>query len=259
MLQSGKDVRLACRQGKYERLTGGMAPGHVQANLVILPSSWAYDFLLFAQRNPKPCPVLEVGSAGSPYTKYCADNGDVRTDLPKYNIYRNGVLKDQVNDIQHLWNDDLVYFLIGCSFTFETALQRAGLSIRHIEEKCNVPMYKTNILCHASGRFSASPLVVSMRPFSHADAIKAISITRDYPRAHGTPIHMGAPKEIGIADINTPDFGDAITILANEIPLFWACGVTPQVAALHSKPPLMITHAPGHMFVGDLSDEELRY
>lgn len=259
MFRTGTEVRMACRNGSLSTPTSGLAPGYVQANLVILPYDWAYDFLLFAQRNPRACPVLEVGEAGSPYTSYLADSADVRTDLPKYRVYRNGKLEQELCEITELWHNQLVYFLIGCSFTFERALIDAGLPIRHIEEQRNVPMYRTSIRCRAAGRFGPSPMVVSMRPFTPENAVKAVAITRDFPQVHGAPVHLGDPAQIGIADLNSPDWGDPVTLYPGEIPVFWACGVTPQLAALTSRVPLMITHAPGHMFVGDLKDDCLRY
>jgi uncharacterized protein YcsI (UPF0317 family) len=239
-------------------LTAGLANGFVQANLVILPQSWAFDFLLFAQRNPKPCPVLEVGEPGDPYTHFVADRADIRTDVPKYRVYRDGQLTDEPLAITDLWQDDFVFFLLGCSFSFEQALLLAGMELRHHREKVNVPMYKTNLICHAAGKFKPTPMVVSMRPFKAADAIRAVEITRDYPAVHGSPVHVGNPADIGIANIDAPDWGDRVTIRQNETPVFWACGVTPQMAALVAQPPLMITHAPGHMFVSDRKDTEYR-
>lgn len=255
---SGRELRLAARSGAFHRPTSGEAPGYVQANLVILPRDWAYDFLLFAQRNPKPCPVLEVGEAGSPETAILADRADIRTDLPLYRVYERGELVEETGEILSRWRDDFVFFLLGCSFTFETALLQAGLRLRHQEEGVNVPMYRTNLVCRGAQRFLDSPMVVSMRPFAPADAIRAVEITREYPAVHGSPVHLGDPAGIGIADMGAPEWGDAVTIREGEIPLFWACGITPQLAALVSRPPLMITHAPGHMFLGDRADHEFR-
>lgn len=258
MYSTGKELREAARSGAFTGQTSGYATGYVQANLAILPSDWAFDFLLFAQRNPKPCPLIEVGDIGNPYTRFCADNADIRTDFPRYRVFRNGELTDEPGDIADLWQDDFVYFLIGCSFTFETALLQAGMEIRHITGKSNVPMYKTSIACHPAGKFRETPMVVSMRPFSYRDCIRAIEITRDFPSVHGSPVHVGDPAAIGIRDLGAPDFGDPVSVGENEIPLFWACGVTPQMAAMVARPPLMITHAPGHMFVGDKKDSEYR-
>ena len=258
MPQTGKTVRDLSRQGRITGPTSGIAPGYVQANLAILPAAWAFDFLLFAQRNPKPCPLIEVGDKGNPFTKFCADGADIRTDIPRYRIYRHGEMTEERLHITDLWQDDFVYFLLGCSFSFEGALIKAGLKIRHMDEGVNVPMYQTNIICHAAGKFQETPMVVSMRPFKAKDAIKAIEITREFPSVHGSPVHIGSPKEIGIMDISRPDFGDPVTIHDDEIPVFWACGVTPQMAAMVARPPLMITHAPGHMFVGDKMDHEFK-
>ncbi len=255
---SGRELRAAASDGSFTGHTSGLATGFIQANLVILPRDWAYDFLLFSQRNPKPCPVLEVGEAGDPHTVTLADGADVRTDLPRYRIYERGELVDEPTEIVNRWREDFVLFLLGCSFTFERALLDAGMTLRHQEENVNVPMYRTSIACRGAGRFQESPMVVSMRPFTPADAIRAVEITRDYPAVHGSPIHVGDPAAIGVSRIEHPDWGDPVTIRAGEIPLFWACGITPQAAALVSRPPIMITHSPGHMFVGDRSDYEFR-
>ena len=258
MFNTGKELRSEIAAGNFNKPTSGIAPGYIQANLVVLPYSWAYDFLLFAQRNPKPCPVLEVGEKGSFSTKFLAQNSDIRTDIPKYNVYRDGILTEELSDISSLWKDDYVFFLLGCSFTFEQALLKADIDVRHITENVNVPMYNTSIMCKSAEKFKESPVVVSMRPFSPADAIKAVEITRDYPAVHGSPIHLGDPSLIGIDDLSKPDYGDAVTINKGEIPVFWGCGVTPQKAAMIAKPPIMITHAPGYMFVGDKKDSEFK-
>ena len=258
LFENGAKIRAAVRSGEFTGHTSGYATGCVQANLVVLQAEWAYDFLLFAQRNPKPCPILEVGDKGSYLTNYIAEDADIRSDIPKYRIYENGSLTSEVNDITRLWQDDFVYFLLGCSFSFEQALIQAGLEIRHIEENVNVPMFTTNIKCKSAGKFKETPMVVSMRPFASGDAVKAVEITRDYPAVHGSPVHIGDPAQIGISDINKPDFGDRVTIKDGELPVFWACGVTPQNAAVVAKPPLMITHSPGHMFVGDMKDHEFK-
>jgi uncharacterized protein YcsI (UPF0317 family) len=258
MYKNGKDVRSACRDQSWTGPTAGLGKGYVQANLVILPYDWAQDFLLFAQRNPKPCPILEVGEKGSPLTRTIAKGADICKDIPRYRVYKEGVLTEERTDISDLWDGDFVYFLIGCSFTFEQALLAEDIDIRHISEDVNVPMYRTNQMCSDAGRFSNVPMVVSMRPFQPKDAIRAIEITRDYPSVHGSPVHLGDPSLIGIKDISAPDFGDKVTINKDEIPLFWACGVTPQAAAMVAKPPIMITHAPGYMFVGDLYDQHYK-
>lgn len=201
--------------------------------------------------NPKPCPVLDVTDAGQWEPRRAAPSGDVRTDVPRYRVYRDGRLMDEPTDVTHLWRDDLVAFLLGCSFSFEAAMLRAGLPVRHLEEGRNVPMYRTSVRCAAAGRF-AGPLVVSMRPLTPAQAEEAIAITSRYPKAHGAPVHVGDPGAIGIADLGRPDFGDAVTVRAGEVPVFWACGVTPQAVLMEARPEFAITHSPGCMFVTDL-------
>jgi uncharacterized protein YcsI (UPF0317 family) len=253
---TGSDVRTACRSGSLRTPTPGLAPGFVQANLVVLPKDWAFEFLLFCQRNPKPCPLLDVTEPGDPEPKAVAPGADLRTDLPAYRVWQNGELVAEPTDIRDHWRADLVAFLVGCSFTFEAALLEAGVPVRHIEQNRNVPMYRTNIPCQPAGRF-AGPMVVSMRPMVPADAIRATRICGKYPLAHGAPVHFGDPAAIGIADLATPDFGDPVEVRAGETPVFWACGVTPQAAVMHAKPPFAITHKPGHMFVTDLRDHDL--
>jgi uncharacterized protein YcsI (UPF0317 family) len=255
-LATAELVRAACRGGALQDQTSGLAPGFAQANLVILPRELAGDFLLFCQRNPKPCPLLDVTEAGDPVPRRAGPTSDLRTDLPRYRIWRNGQLVEEPTDIRHLWQDDFVSFVIGCSFTFEAALLRAGVPVRHIERGVNVPMYWTNIACQPAGVFHG-PLVVSMRPLKPADAIRAVQITSRYPAVHGAPVHIGMAAQIGITDLGHPDFGDAVPIADNELPVFWACGTTPQAVAMAVRPPLMITHSPGCMFVTDLRDEEL--
>jgi uncharacterized protein YcsI (UPF0317 family) len=249
-------LRQLMRQGELVRPTAGMAEGFVQANLAMVPRELAYDFLLFAQRNPKPCPVLDVTDAGSPEPRLMAPGADLRYDAPKYRIYKAGVLVDEVINLESYWQDDMVAFLLGCSFTFETALLKAGVPVRHIECGCNVPMYITNIACRPAGRFSG-PMVVSMRPVPAAMVVKAVQVTSRFPAVHGAPVHIGDPTVIGISDIDRPDFGDRVDIRPGEVPVFWACGVTPQAVAMTAKPPIMITHAPGHMFICDVRDEDL--
>jgi len=253
---TGEQVRAACRAGVYTSPTPGLALGYVQANLVILPRDWAFDFLLFCQRNPKPCPVLDVTEPGSPEAKLVAPGSDLRTDLPAYRVWRNGELVEEPHEITSHWRDDLVSFVIGCSFTFENALMAAGVPVRHIEQGVNVPMYKTNIDCKAAGKFSG-PLVVSMRPLLPALVVKATQVCSRFPRAHGAPVHIGNPEAIGISNISKPDFGDAVEVRAGELPVFWACGVTPQAAVMQAKPPFAITHKPGHMLLTDLRDTDL--
>lgn len=253
---TGRQVRDACRSGTLTGQTSGLAPGFAQANLVVLPQRWAQDFLEFCRRNPKPCPLLDVTEAGSPIPTRAAPEADLRTDLPRYRIWKDGHLAEEPADVRDFWRDDLVSFLIGCSFTFESALVRAGVPIRHIEMGLNVPMYRTSRPCHGSGVFQG-PLVVSMRPLKPADAIRAVQITSRYPDVHGAPIHIGLSDRIGIADLACPDYGDAVPIHDDELPVFWACGVTPQAALESARLPLAITHSPGCMFVTDIRDETL--
>jgi len=253
---TGLEARMMIRQGQWRRPTAGLAPGYVQANLVVLPCELAYDFLLFAQRNPKPCPVLEVTDAGSPEPRLSAPGADLRTDIPRYRIYRDGNLVEEVTDLKAVWTPDLVAFLLGCSFSFETALLQAGVPVRHIEEGRNVSMFLTSVACVPAGAFSG-PLVVTMRPIPAALVPRAVQVSGRFPAVHGAPIHVGDPAALGIHDLGKPDFGDPVTIRNGEVPVFWACGVTPQAVAMHAKPPLMITHAPGHMFITDLRDESL--
>lgn len=254
--RTGAEVRQAARSGQLTGPTPGLAPGFVQANLVILPRDWAFDFLLFCQRNPKPCPLLEVTEPGDPEPRAVAPGADVRTDLPRYRVYRDGQLAAQLTDIREWWRDDCVSFLLGCSFTFEAALLAAGIPVRHIEQGCNVPMYRTSVACRPAGRFHG-PMVVSMRPMTPPQAIEATRVCSRFPKAHGTPVHWGDPTAIGVRDLATPDYGDAVEIRAGEVPVFWACGVTPQAALLQARPPWAITHEPGHMFVTDLRDSDL--
>jgi uncharacterized protein YcsI (UPF0317 family) len=253
---TGAEVRAACRDGSWTAPTCGLADGFAQANLVVLPRALAFDFLLFCQRNPKPCPLLEVTEPGDPVPRQVAPDADLRTDLPRYRVWRHGQLVDEPSDITRYWQSDFVSFVIGCSFTFEAAMLRTGLPVRHIEQGVNVPMFRTNIACRSAGIFHG-PLVVSMRPLTPSDAIRAVQITSRYPSVHGAPVHVGDPQSIGIADLSRPDFGDAVRIDHGEVPVFWACGVTPQAAIMAAKPPLVITHSPGCMFVTDVRDEEL--
>ncbi len=253
---TGAAVRAACRAAKLDTPTPGMAAGFVQANLVAVPRELAFDFLLFCQRNPRPCPLLDVTEPGDPVPREVAPSADLRTDLPRYRIWKNGELIDEPTNATSQWRDDLVGFLLGCSFTFESALIATGVPVRHIEQGRNVPMYRTNIPCRTAGVFRG-PLVVSMRPLTPAQTATATQICSRFPRAHGAPIHFGDPAAIGIRDIAKPDYGDPVDIRSGEVPVFWACGVTPQAALMTAKPAFAITHAPGHMFVTDLRDSEL--
>ncbi len=254
---SPSELRGRCRDGSYAGHTSGHAPGHVQANMAILPAGDAEEFRAFCEANPKPCPLLEVLAAGTAEPLRIAPGADVRTDLPRYRVFRDGVPAGEPCDITDIWRDDLVTFLIGCSFIAEDALMSAGLMLPHIEETGTVPMYRTSLATTPVGRFSG-PTVVSMRPFTPADADRAEDITRHYPMAHGAPIHRGDPRALGIADLARPDYGEMVTMAADHIPVFWACGVTPQEAILNAKPALAITHAPGHMFVADMLAADTR-
>lgn len=251
-------IRQLCRDRLLTDPTAGLAPGYVQANLVILPAELALEFLVFCLRNPKSCPILDVTEIGYPEPKQIAPGADLRTDLPRYRVFEHGEMIQETTDITHWWRDDLVAVLIGCSFSFETALLTAGIPVRHIAEQKNVPMYKTNIQCNSTKLF-ASPLVVSMRPIPADLVVRAVAVTGRYHKAHGAPIQIGDPTAIGIQDLDRPDFGDAVTIQPGEVPVFWACGVTTQTAILQAKPAFAITHAPGHMFVSDLTDESLTF
>lgn len=252
----GAMERQRIRTGGYTGPTSGLAPGNVQANLVILPRDLAHDFLRFAQANPKPCPVLAVSETGSPAFPTLGADLDIRTDIPKYRVWRNGELVAEPTDIRDVWRDDLVSFAIGCSFSFEEALIEDGIEVRHIACGTNVPMYRTNIPTTPAGPFHG-PLVVSMRPLKPKDAIRAIQITSRFPSVHGAPVHIGLPGSIGIADIAKPDYGDAVPIGADELPVFWACGVTPQAVIAQVKPEFCITHAPGCMLITDLKNTAL--
>ncbi len=252
---SPAEARKAIREGKWSRPTSGLCRGRVQANLVVLPKEWAYDFLVFAQRNPKPCPILDVTEPGDPEPRLVAPGADLRTDIPKYRVWKDGKLAAEPENIFEYWREDLVAFLLGCSFSFEGALLEAGVPVRHIELGLNVPMYQTNIPCKPAGRLSG-PMVVSMRPIPHALVPKAVLCTGRFPSVHGAPVHIGDPAAIGISDVNRPDFGQAVPIHEGEVPVFWACGVTPQAALMASKPPFAITHAPGHMFICDPKDSD---
>jgi uncharacterized protein YcsI (UPF0317 family) len=253
---SGSQVRQQARRGEWMGPTPGLALGYVQANLVVVPRELAFDFLLFCQRNPKPCPLLDVTEPGDPEPRGVAPGADLRTDLPRYRVYGHGEVVDEPTDLGKWWRDDLVGFLLGCSFTFESALLQAGLPLRHLEAACNVPMYRTSLACRPAGSFQG-PMVVSMRPLTPAQAITATRVCARFPRAHGAPVHFGDPAAIGIRDLGRPDFGDAVEIRAGEVPVFWACGVTPQAVAMNARPPLLITHKPGYMFVTDLRDTDL--
>jgi uncharacterized protein YcsI (UPF0317 family) len=252
----GHAERLRIRSGAFTGPTSGLAPGNVQANLAILPKALANDFLRFAQANPKPCPVLAVSEPGDPSFPTLGRDIDTRTDIPRYRVWRHGELVEEPTDVRHVWRDDLVSFAIGCSFSFEEALIEDGIEVRHIALGCNVPMYRTSIPCVPAGVFHG-PLVVSMRPLCPADAIRAVQITSRFPSVHGAPVHIGLPEQIGIKDISKPDYGDAVPVGPHELPVFWACGVTPQAAVAAVKPEFCITHAPGSMLITDLRNSKL--
>lgn len=255
-MSASEDARRLIRSGAFRGHTSGAAAGCVQANLVILPKAYADEFLLFCQRNPKPCPVLAVGDPGDPTLPALGRDLDIRSDVPRYRVWRHGELVDEPADIASLWRADLVTFALGCSFSFEHALMEQGIPLRHVERGVNVAMYRTHLPTAAAGRFSG-PLVVSMRPFKPAHAIRAIEITSRYAAVHGSPVHLGDPAAIGIADLSRPDYGDAVPVQPDEIPLFWACGVTPQAALQAARPQLCITHAPGAMLITDLRNANL--
>lgn len=251
----GRDARLAIRRGAHKGPTAGLAPGFVQANLAILPQALAADFMRFCHANPKPCPLLSVGNPGDWRLPALGEDLDIRTDLPRYRVFRNGKIVDEPTDICKHWRDDLVTFAIGCSFSFEEALVEAGIEMRHINSGKNVPMYRTTIPTQPAGPFFG-PMVVSMRPMKPIDAIRAVQITARFPAVHGAPIHLGKPEMLGITDLAKPDYGDAIPIHEDEIPVFWACGVTPQSVVMTANPEFCITHFPGSMLVTDKKNIE---
>jgi uncharacterized protein YcsI (UPF0317 family) len=253
---SPEAVRSLIRAGRYTGATSGLAPGFVQGNLVILPKDVAGDFLAFAQQNPKPCPVIGMSETGSARVPALGGTIDLRTDLPRYRVWKNGDLVAEVSDVLSFWRDDLVSFVIGCSFSFEEALIEDGIPLRHVSCGTNVAMYRTNIACAPAGPF-AGPMVVSMRPLKPADAIRAVQITSRFPAVHGAPVHIGKPEQIGIKDISKPDYGDPVDVKSDELPVFWACGVTPQAVIAAARPAFAITHAPGSMLITDKRNSQL--
>lgn len=255
---SAQDARQAIRNGEWLSHTSGLAPGYAQGNIVILPQDLAADFLRFCQRNPKPCPLLAVSEPGDPLLPTLGHDVDIRSDVPRYRVWENGKLVSEVTDITKLWRSDLVTFVLGCSFSFEHALIEAGIDLRHVREGKNVAMYRTNIQTTPAGPFHG-PLVVSMRPMSPANAIRAVQVTARVPAVHGAPVHIGLPEMIGISDLGKPDFGDAVEILPGELPVFWACGVTPQAVLMEAAPAFCITHAPGYMLITDLLNNDLAF
>ena len=254
--KNAQSVRKQIRQGVWHSHTSGLASDHVQGNVVILPEALATDFLRFCQRNPKPCPLLAVSEPGQAKLSSLGTDIDICSDLPRYRVWRHGEVVDEPTDIAALWRADLVTFVLGCSFSFEQALLEAGLPLRHVAQGKNVAMYRTNIQTAPAGIFNG-PMVVSMRPMKAAAAIRAVQVTSRFPNVHGAPVHLGDPAQIGIADLNAPDYGDAVEIMADEIPVFWACGVTPQAALVQARPAFCITHAPGAMLITDLLNAQL--
>lgn len=250
-------ARHIIREGRYNAPTSGLCPGFAQANLIVLPKEQAYDFLLFAQRNPKPCPLLEVTDVGQRMTQLCATDCDIATDFPRYRIYEEGKLVAEVDNVADYWRDDLVSFVIGCSFSFESELVEAGIEMRHNTQGRNVSMYLTDVECIPAGSMSGK-MVMSMRPLPPGQVIKAVQISGAIPKVHGAPMHIGDPAAIGISDLSQPDFGDPVDIYPGEVPVFWACGVTPQSVVMNSKPPFAITHAPGCMLITDTKNVDLK-
>jgi uncharacterized protein YcsI (UPF0317 family) len=253
---TGAEVRRAVRRGGFTQQTSGVARGFVQGNLVILPAALAADFQHFCLRNPKPCPIIGRSDPGAPRIPELGEDLDIRTDCPRYRVFRNGECIDEPFDVTEYWRDDLVAFVLGCSFSFEEALLDAGVPLRHITQGKNVGMWRTNIQTAPAGPFKG-PLVVSMRPMKPADAIRAVQVTSRFPSAHGAPVHIGKPELIGIRDLDKPDWGDTVDVLDDELPVFWACGVTPQAVVAASRPEFCITHFPGAMLVTDLRAAQL--
>lgn len=251
------EARRLIRSGAYDAPTSGLCPGYAQANLIILPKEQAYDFLLFAQRNPKPCPLLEVTEVGAREATICATDCDIATDFPKYRIYRHGELVEEAADVSAYWRDDLVSFVIGCSFSFESELVEAGIEMRHNTMGRNVSMYLTGVDCVPAGSMSGK-MVMSMRPIPHDQIVKAVQLSGAIPKVHGAPLHIGDPAAIGVKDIAHPEFGDPVDIREGEVPVFWACGVTPQSIVMNSKPEFAITHAPGCMLITDTKNIDLK-
>jgi uncharacterized protein YcsI (UPF0317 family) len=251
---TAQQVRAAIRTGAYNGHTSGLAAGRLQCNLAILPERYALDFLRFCQRNPKPCPVVGVSDSGDPFVPTLGVDIDIRSDVPKYRVFKDGALADEVEYINDLWADDFVTIALGCSFTFENALVRNGIPVRHMETGRNVPMYRSNIDLMPAGPF-AGKMVVTMRPIPAHQVDQAREISARYPQAHGAPIGIGDPANIGISDLSQPDWGDAVEIKDGEVPVYWACGVTPQNVLLDAKLPLCITHSPGHMLIADVAED----
>jgi len=254
--QFSREARQRARRGELTDITLNLAPGIVQCNVTILPKNWATDFLKFCWANPKPCPLLAVSNAGDPMLPSLGEDIDIRTDLPMYRLFRDGVMERDVLDIRDLWQDDWVTFALGCSFSFDEALRDANVPPRHLQLGISTAMYRTNIKATPAGPFRGT-YVVSMRPYKPAEAIRAIQVTSRFPNVHGAPLYFGNPADIGIQDITKPDFGDFYPVYEGEVPVFWACGVTPHVIIEQAKPPICITHKPSHMLLTDLLNAEL--
>ncbi|UWR21730.1 putative hydro-lyase [Sulfitobacter sp. S190] len=252
--QSTRQVRAQIRACAYAGHTAGLGKDNLQANLAILPAAHALDFMRFCQRNPKPCPLVGVSDTGVPQMTTLGRDIDIRTDLPAYYVYRDGVLVDAPQDITDLWQDDFVAFALGCSFTFEHALERAGIKLWHIANNTTVPMFASNIPTVSAGPFGGAT-VVSMRAIPDHQVAETIEISNRFPMAHGGPLHVGDPAQIGIADLDRPDWGDRAPVPEGTTPVFWACGVTPQVAIMRAGLPICITHKPGAMLITDVADD----
>ncbi len=249
------DVRQAIRDGAWTRHTAGLAQGKLQCNLAILPAAYALDFLTFCQRNPKPCPVVGISDRGDPMMPTLGHDIDIRTDVPQYRTFRDGALTGEQSDISDLWRDDLVSVALGCSFTFENALMAAGIPVRHIERDTTVPMYNSNIQLTPAGPFSGT-MVITMRPIPHNRVDDAIRISAQFPQAHGAPVALGDPADVGIADLQQPDWGEPVPVANDEVPVYWACGVTPQNVLRAANLPLCITHKPGCMLIADVGERD---
>ncbi|WP_293450864.1 putative hydro-lyase [Planktotalea sp.] len=250
---SAHQVRAAIRSGSYTGHTSGLAAGKLQCNLAIIPKRYALDFLRFCQRNPKPCPVVGISDTGNPFLPTLGHDIDIRSDVSSYRVFKDGALTEEVADITALWSDDLVTVALGCSFTFENALLSNGIPVRHIETGRNVPMFRTNIDLMPSGPF-VGKMVVTMRPIPAQQVEQAREISARYPQAHGAPIAVGDPANLGISDLSKPDWGDSVEVKDGEVPVYWACGVTPQNVLLDAKLPLCITHSPGYMLIADVAE-----
>jgi uncharacterized protein YcsI (UPF0317 family) len=253
---TANEVRAKARSGTLTGPTSGMAGGFVQGNVVILPQEFSGDFLRFCQRNPKPCPVLGVSEPGDPALAALGRDIDIRTDVPRYRVFESGRCVDEPHQLERWWRSDLVTFVLGCSHSFEEALLEGGLRLKHVEQGTAVPMFRSSIQTRPAGPFKG-PMVVSMRPYAPADAIRAVQITSRFPAVHGAPVHLGLPESIGIRDLSRPDFGEPVAVEKTEIPVFWACGVTPQAVLEEAKIPFSITHYPGAMLVTDLKNSEI--